>query len=125
MKVFPTDPISIGAVAGAQLRAIRVLPDHQVVGCFDLSPHDVEEYLDRIGGLRNRLGYRYAPTSEVWVSFVVPEDRDDVELLVGIDRRFAEAVERAHRDLHSKASSIVSGLTVRTLALGYLDWAGV
>ena len=56
---------------------------------------------------------------------LVPQERDDVELLVGIDRRFAEAVERAHRDLHNKAPCIVSGLTVRTLALGYLQWAGV
>lgn len=123
MKLFPTD-VSIGSVATARLMSVR--PSHlEVVGRFELAPNDMSEFLDRIGGLRNFLGRRYEPLPGTWTSFVVPADRDDIELLVGIMRPYGQAMARAHRDLRSPASSIVSDLSVRTLALGYLARAGV
>lgn len=108
----------------AQLFSVR--PGRvEVVGRFRLSPKDSAQFVDRIGGLRHYLGRRYEPVLGTWVSFVVPSNRDDIDLLVGVHRSYGEAMARAHRDMRTSSKSIVSDLSVRTLALGYLAKAGV
>lgn len=121
MMLFPQGPIKLGRLAEATLRDV-VRERDGVVARYTLTPVDTIEYIDRVGGLRPWLGHRYAPLPGTWASFVVPDDRDDVDLLIGLDRNYGKALVRAHEALRfgGISSSVVPDLTVRSLALGYL-----
>lgn len=122
--MFPQAPVSIGKLATATLREVS-RGREGVVGRFTLEPEDHREFVDRIGALRAVIGTRYAPLPGTWASFVVPADRDDIDLLVGLDRTYGKALADAHRELRTGAKSVVPALTVRGLALGFLKRVGV
>ena len=126
MLLFPQGPISLGRMADATLRDV-VRSREGVVARYTLTPSDTIDYVDRMGGLRAWMGRRYEPLPGTWASFVVPSDRDEVDLLIGLERSYGQALVRAHEALRFGAAttSVVPDLTVRTLALGYLVRAGV
>jgi hypothetical protein len=125
MMLFPQGPIAIGRMAEAHLIEVVRRP-RDVVARYALTPRDTNEYVDKLGGLRAWLGRRYEPVPGTWTSFVVPEERDEIELVVGLDRGWGQALVRAHETLRYGGAnvSVVPDLTVRSLALGYLARAG-
>jgi hypothetical protein len=118
MMIFPETPIAIGTIAVAHFVGIEKVPPY-LVGRFRLQPDDSIEFTDRVGALQGHFGLRYEPIFGTWASFVIPEDRDDVDLLVGLDTRFGRAMVEAGEDLHIHPPSLLSEATVRSLALGY------
>ena len=124
MNIFPSGPISIGTVATVELRGIRRTPKG-VEATYSLSPKDNFSFVDTMGGLQEYLGWSYRPISGTWATFVVPEERDEMELVVGVDASYGRALVEAYRDLRVPSASVVPEFTVRALALGYLSKAGV
>jgi len=119
MRIFPDTPITIGTMAVARLVGIEKVPPY-LVGRYRLQPDDSIEFTDQVGALQGHFGLRYEPIFGTWASLVIPEDRDDVDLLIGIDTRFGRAMVEAGEDLQIHPPSLISETTVRSLALGYL-----
>ena len=124
MNIFPSGPIALGTLATATLSGVRRGPKG-LEARYSLTPKNEVAFVDTMGGLREYLGWSYAPLSGTWASFVVPEERDEIELVVGMDASFGRALVGAYRDLRLPSTSVVPDFTVRALALGYLVKAGV
>ena len=124
MNIFPSGPIAIGTVATAELRGVR-RSTNGLEGVYSLTPRDPSFFVDTMGGLREYLGWNYAPITGTWATFVVPEERDEIEFVVGMDSTYGRALVDAYRDLRVPAASVVPDFTIRALALGYLSRAGV
>jgi hypothetical protein len=124
MNIFPVGPLSFG-MAELELHKVQRDPSGQILARYTLSPVAMNEFVDRIGGLRNWLGHKYAPIPGYWSTFMVPDQRDDIEFVVGIDPAYGKSLVAAHKALKTKSPTIVTPFMVRTLALGYLAKAGV
>jgi hypothetical protein len=98
----------------------------EVIGRYTLTPVDRNEYMDRMGGVRRVLGHRYAPLPGTWASFMVPTDRDEFDLVIGLERVYGEALVRATEVLAiGPGRPVVSAYTVRSLGMGFLARVGV
>jgi hypothetical protein len=124
MKLFPPGPISLG-MAEAVLQEVVQDPKAGVFARYGLTPVKTNEFIDRVGGLRRWLGHRYEPIPGIWSSYVVPEDRDEIEFVIGVKPERGRHMVKACKALDARSESVVSPLMLRTLALGYLAKAGV
>lgn len=141
MLLFAPGPIRLGGMAEASLRDV-VRGRGEVIGRYTLTPVDRNEYMDRMGGVRRVLGRRYGPLPGTWASFVVPSDRDEFDLVVGLERAYGEALVRATEALSDSPGQpvlrtrvnpwairpdrpVVSEYMVRSLGMGFLARAGV
>ena len=124
MNIFPSGPIAIGTVATAELRGVR-RKTTGLEGVYELTPRDPSSFVDTMGGLREYLGWHYAPITGTWATFLVPEERDEIEFVVGMDSNYGRALVNAYGDLRVPSASVLPDFTIRALALGYLAKAGV
>lgn len=122
--LFPPGPVEIGRLASARLVGVTRRPGH-FVGRYQLTPKDNAEFVDIVSRLKGEIGHRYPVLPGTWATFMVPEEVDEVELHVGLEQDYGRAMHAARKTLKVQGTSVLSELSVRMAALGYLRYAGV
>lgn len=124
MNVFPTGPISVGTVATLELSTVTSTPDAKLAR-YRVRPVDPVAFADSFSGAGPRVGVRYEPVrGALWGALNIPEDRDEVHLVVGLPRRYGTALVKARAELHPKAKAVVLESGIRALLRGILDREG-
>lgn len=124
MKVFPPGPIALGTVATLELLRVSSSEDGKVAQ-YRVRPVDPMAFTSTFSGVGPKMGLRYEPIQgALWGVLEVPEDRDEVQLAVGISRRYGSAMAQAREELTPKAASVVPESGIRALIRGILDRDG-
>jgi hypothetical protein len=124
MKVFPQGPISVGTVASLSLSGVRSTSDGKEAR-YRVHAVDPVAFTSTFAGAGPRMGLRYEPVrGAVWGSLEIPEDRDEVHLVVGVPRRYGVALSKARQELQPRAGSVLPDSSIRALIRGILDREG-
>ena len=124
MKVFPSGPISVGTVATLSLSSVRSTPEGKEAR-YRVHAVDPVAFTSTFSGAGPRMGLRYEPVrGALWGSLDVPEDKDEVHLVVGVPRRYGVALSKARAELHPRSASVLPDSSVRALIRGILDREG-
>jgi hypothetical protein len=95
-----------------------------MMGIYHLDVAERGRFTDEILRLKDRLGLMYAPTHGVWATYHLPEDRDELELHIGVLKDWGRHLVDACGTLGADAGYLVPAYHARALAIGYLESAG-
>jgi hypothetical protein len=124
VKIFPPGPISVGTVAVLELSGVSSTSEGKVAR-YRVKAVDPVAFTSTFSGAGPRMGLRYEPVrGALWSSLEVPEDKDEVHLVVGVPRRYGLALSKARQELHPRASTVLPDSSVRALIRGILDREG-
>lgn len=124
MKVFPEGPISLGTMALLELSSVSSSPDGKIAR-YRVRPRDPMTFTATFSGAGPSMGVRYEPMrGALWAVLDVPEDRDEVQLVVGLPKRYGMAMAQARQELHPRATSVLPDSSVRALLRGIIDREG-
>jgi hypothetical protein len=124
IAMFAEGPVVIGRIAVAELdRVVRTSAD--VAGWYRLSPTcPAPEFADVLLQVRCRMGQRLPVLPSTQATLVVPEDEDEIKLVITVSLAYMAALRDAARSFRAPPPALVSDLAVRMAALGYLRNAG-
>lgn len=124
MKVFPSGPITLGTMAVLELSTVSSSPEGKVAR-YRVRPRDPVAFTATFSGAGPRMGVRYEPVrGALWGVLDVPEDRDEVQLVVGLPKRYGMAMAQARQELHPRAVSVLPDSSVRAVLRGIIDREG-
>lgn len=124
MNIFPAGPISVGTVATLELSKVMSKPGGKVAR-YRVRPVDSVAFSEGFSGAGPRVGMKYEPVhGALWGSLSIPEDRDEIHLLVGLPQRYGVALVKARQELYPRAQSAVLESGVRALLRGILEREG-
>lgn len=124
MKVFPEGPILLGTMAALELSAVSSSPEGKIAR-YRVRPRDAAAFTATFSGAGPSMGVRYEPVrGALWGVLDVPEDRDEVHLVVGLPRRYGMAMAQARQELHPRAASVLPDSSVRAVIRGIIDREG-
>jgi hypothetical protein len=124
MKVFPQGPIALGTMAALELGEVKSSPEGKTAR-YRVRSKDPMAFTATFSGAGPRMGVRYEPVrGALWGALDVPEDRDEVHLVVGCPKRYGMSMAQARSELQPKASSVFPESSVRALLRGILDREG-
>ena len=124
MKVFPQGPIVLGTVAVLELSTVSSSPEGKIAR-YRVRPRDPTAFTATFSGAGPSMGVRYEPVrGALWGVLEVPEDRDEVQLVVGLPKRYGMAMAQARQELHPRAVSVLPDSSVRAVLRGIIDREG-
>ncbi len=126
MTLFPQGPVPLGRVAMLDLVSVTTSPyDGGKVARYRLRPTDALAFAATFSGAGPVMRQKYEPArGALWGMLDVPEDLDQVHLLVGVPKRYGQALVRARHELHPWASCVIPESGVKALARGILHREG-
>ena len=121
MKIFPSGPIQLGTVAELSLANVTRTPEG-VVARYRVKPKDETQFMATFSGIGEALTAPYEPCrGSFWSMYDIPEDRDEVNFIIGVPSRSGKALIQARQELHPRATHAVPETTVKAMARGLLQ----
>lgn len=121
LKIFAPE-VHLG-FAVAKLDQVLDKPAN-MMGIYHLDAVAGNRFTDEVSSLKGRLGLMYGPTYGVWATYHLPEDRDEIELHIGVLKDWGRHLVDACGTLGADAGFLVPAYHARALAIGYLENAG-
>jgi len=124
VKVFPQGPIPLGTMAVLELSTVSSSPEGKIAR-YRVRPRDPATFTATFSGAGPSMGVRYEPVrGALWAALDVPEDRDEVQLVVGLPKRYGMAMVQARQELHPRATSVLPDSSIRAILRGIIDREG-
>lgn len=132
MRVFPAGPISIGTLAALELLEVESAPDGKVAR-YRVNRKDALAFTAAFSGVGPQMKQRYEPVrGAVWAFLDVPDEADEIQLVVGVPRKYGVAMARARAEMLSpkmtskqrEAACVLPDSSIRAAMRGILDREG-
>ncbi len=132
MKIFPSGPISVGTLATLELLGVEPTSDGKVAR-YRVRPKDSLGFTAMFSGTGPQMKQRYEPVrGAIWSSLDVPDDVDEIQLIVGVPRKYGVAMAKAREEMLSpkmtpkqrEAACVLPDSSIRAAICGILDREG-